>query len=241
MVSVAASGAARSSQQPPSITAAPNCSNSPPSELLVRFTGRMVVPNTIVDIYFDWPRMDEPIAEGTTEEDGTFDVRAFVTAVNPPNPSGGYTIAARQPRRPNDPPVTSLFRVPCPQATTTTQPRQNPTTTTRPSGTTTTTTPPAPVFTPSLTLDPPMGPPGFVATAVGTGWPPGSVTIGLTAGGVPITATADASGAFTTSVLVLPGTSIGQVGVQGTGAGGATATGVFLVVPHSAEPPIWTR
>jgi hypothetical protein len=97
------------------------------------------------------------------------------------------------------------------------------------------------VFEPTLTLTPAVGPPGFVATAVGSGWPAGPVTIGLTEGGQPITAVAAADGGFRVSVLVFPGTSMGPLGVQGTGAGGVTATGTFLVVPRGVEPPIWNR
>ncbi len=193
----------------------------------------MLVVGGEVLLYFDWPRDDRIVARDILDEDFTFDARGVVSPNNPPDPAiGGYVVAARQPRRPNDPPVTTVFRVPCPS-----QPPS--TTTTTP--TTTTTTPPAPVFNPTLTLSPPMGPPGFVATAVGAGWPPGPVTIGVAASGVPITATADAQGGFRVSILVLPGTSLGPVGVQGTGAGGVTAGGTFLVVPTSAGPPIWNR
>lgn len=194
----------------------------------MRFTGTLLVVGGEVLLYFDWPRDDRIVARDVLDEDFTFDATGRVSPDNPPDPAvGGYVVAARQPRLEDAPPVTTVFRVPCPPTTTTT--------------TTTTTTVPPPVFNPTLTLNPGLGPAGFVTTAVGTGWPPGPVTLGWDAGGSPITAVADADGSFSTSVLVLSGTTLGQHGMIGNGLGGASAAGGFLVVPRSMAPPLWVR
>jgi hypothetical protein len=236
VMAMSPSAAAQQPPPTPSVRVTPSCAASRPVELSVRFRGTMLVPGGEVLIYFGWPRDDRIVARDILDEDYTFDARGFVTPENPPDPElGGYQVAAVQPRRPNDI-VTTVFRVPCPSqppTTTTTEPSRPPTTTT--------TTVPPPTVPPTITMTPPMGPPGFVTTATGSGWPPGAVTIGWDAGGDPITAVADAGGAFSVQVLVLPGTSLGQQGLQGAGAGGVSASGTFLVVPHSAGPPLWNH
>jgi hypothetical protein len=213
---------------------APSCADEPPLRLRITVTGVNFGPGDSVRAFFDSGRANQLIGDDTsTGNTGSFVVSDLVTAELDPDPdTGGYVVEvfARQ----AETSVRTPFRVPCPQAPRTT------TTTTRPGPTTTTIEPPQ-VFEPTLTLTPPVGPPGFVATAVGAGWPAGPVTIGLTEGGQPVTALAASDGTFEISVLVFPGTSMGRLGVQGTGAGGVTATGSFLVVPRGVEPPIWNR
>ncbi len=66
-----------------------------------------------------------------------------------------------------------------------------------------------PCFQPSLALDPPIGPPGFVAFAVGTGFPVNSPVValiwqpGLAIPGLPKQFVTDATGAFRVPVLVM--------------------------------------
>jgi hypothetical protein len=228
---------AGSRQQPtpqPSITVAPSCAEQPPLRLRITVTGVNFRPGDSVRAFFDSGRANQLIGDYTsTGNTGSFVISDLVTAELDPDPEvGGYVVEvfARQ----AESSVDRVFRVPCPTA----PPRT--TTTTSPATTTTTIEPPQ-VFDPTLTLSPAVGPPGFVAIAIGTGWPPGPVTIGTEARGRPITAVAGADGSFRASVLVLRGTSLGQLGVQGTGAGGVSATGSFLVVPRGVEPPLWNR
>jgi hypothetical protein len=231
MVTVTAGSAAAAAQQPPSITVLPTCIDQRPLRTRITVSGRNFPPDFDVRAIFDSGRADQDMDRAVTDNDGSFAISDLVTAELDPDPViGGYRIRVDLIQAEES--MTTVFRVPCPQPprTTTTQP-----------GTTTTTTEPPQVFTPTLTIDPAVGPPGFVATATGTGWPTGPVTIGTSAGGQPITAVADSGGGFRVSVLVYPGTSLGQLGVQGTGAGGVTATGTFLVVPRGVEPPIWNR
>jgi hypothetical protein len=229
LVTVTAGAAA---QQPsPSIAVSPNCSNQQPREARISVTGRNFPPDFDVRAIFDAGRANQDMGRDVTDPDGSFAISDVVTAELDPDPViDGYLIRVILIQAEES--FTTVFRVPCPEP-----PR---TTTTTPGPTTTTAEPPQ-VFTPTLNIEPAVGPPGFVATATGTGWPTGPVTIGTSAGGRPITAVADAGGGFRVSVLVLPGTSVGQLGVQGTGAGGVTATGTFLVVPRGVEPPIWNR
>ncbi len=96
-----------------------------------------------------------------------------------------------------------------------------------------------------LKVEPPNGPPGIVVVATGTGFPPNApVSLKWTAG---ITATplvpvvSDATGSFTTQVLVLPRDRIGErrlravASVPGLKVDPVTAK--FLVVASTAAPP----
>jgi hypothetical protein len=232
LVLVAATASA--GQQSPSIRVVPSCTASRPVELSLTISGRGFLPDDTVAVIFDSGRANQTLGTVGTANDGSFDVTAGVTAKNEPDPGiPGYGIDAIA-RRGEDREST-ILRVPCPS-----QPPPTTSTTVPPGSTTTTTTVPSPA-PPTLRMDPPMGPPGFVSTATGSGWPPGAVTIGWDAGGDPITAVADAAGGFSVPVLVLPGTTLGVQGLQGAGAGWVSASGTFLVVPHSAGPPLWNH
>jgi hypothetical protein len=233
LVLVTATAGAAAAQQPPSITVNPSCTDQRPLRTRITVTGRNFPPDFDVRAVFDSGRADQDMGRTVTANDGGFAISDLVTARLDPDPAvGGYRIRVDLIQAEES--LSTLFRVPCPRPPRTT-------TTTTPPGTTTTTTEPPQVFTATLTITPSVGPPGFVATATGAGWPAGPVTIGTSGGGQPITAMAGADGSFRTSVLVFPGSSLGQLGVQGTGAGGVTASGTFLVVPRGVEPPIWNR
>lgn len=103
---------------------------------------------------------------------------------------------------------------------------------------TTTTSVVVPPITPgaALTISPKLGPPGFVAQAIGTGFPAGPVELVWTPGIGRTIATAGPDGAFTTQVLVFPKDRIGPRILVATGAGGASANAPFLVVPPTVQP-----
>jgi Tol biopolymer transport system component len=96
---------------------------------------------------------------------------------------------------------------------------------------------------PTIVVDPAIGPPGFVTSAIGTNFPPGaSVTltwsVGLTASMPPVVA--DAAGTFTVQVLILPRDTLGPRILAGTftaSGGGSAASQPFLVVPGTDQPP----
>lgn len=114
-------------------------------------------------------------------------------------------------------------------------------TTARPGTTTTTTSPtvtiPIPPPTPgvSLVVDPPIGPPGFVTMAHGSGFPAGPVTLVWSPGIGATSAIAAADGTFTVQVLILPHDFLGPRALVASG-GGASAGAAFLVVPASVQP-----
>src|SRR5579864_8092199 len=109
-----------------------------------------------------------------------------------------------------------------------------------------------PCFMPSLALDPAIGPPGFVTTAVGTGFPPNS-TIVLLNWMQPDIASPPAAvvlrtlpdGSFQYPVLILYHDIIGPRTLQaivanpnGANAGAAIeADAPFLVTPGRSQPP----
>ena len=96
---------------------------------------------------------------------------------------------------------------------------------------------------PTIVLDPPIGPPGFVTRATGSNFPPGATvsltwTAGLTATMPPVVA--DASGGFAVQVLILPRDALGPRFLAGTftaAGGGSAQSGLFLVVPGTGQPP----
>jgi hypothetical protein len=233
-------GASAVAQQlAPEISVKPECTRTQPRNLVITVSGRNWDPQSRVFVRFDTTREpSQPLGVAPVQSDGSFTLRVNdppLTADRPPDPSiRGYEITGIEGEFTT---ATTVLRVPCPTApTTTTTTRPPPSTTT-----TTTTTPPQPIFTPTLTLNPGIGPPGFVATAVGAGWPPGAVTLGWDAGGAPIAAVADAGGNFSVPVLVRPGTTFGAHAMSGAGGSGVTASGGFLVVPRGMAPPLWVR
>jgi hypothetical protein len=107
-----------------------------------------------------------------------------------------------------------------------------------------------PCFQPSLALDPPTGPPGFVPFVVGTGFPAnGQVVVlrwtpGLTIPGLPVKLLTDGNGAFRVPVLVMYHDILGPRQLQaivpnpyGPNAGAAVeAEAPFLVTLGRAQP-----
>jgi hypothetical protein len=124
-----------------------------------------------------------------------------------------------------------------PSITATTKPVGKATTTTRAPATTVppvvTIPPPVPGVT--LTVTPAIGPPGFVALARGTGFPPGPVALAWAPGVGTFTATVAADGTFETQVLVFPRDRLGSRGLVAT-SGTASGSAPFLVVPNSVQP-----
>lgn len=123
------------------------------------------------------------------------------------------------------------WTIPCPVGPTTTI---APTTTTiRPDVSTTSTT--APVAAAELFVEPALGPPGFVTSVRGVGYPPGPVTVRWTGGVGQVTATAAADGTFSVPLLVLPNDRLGQRSVVAE-AGPVSLERPFLVVPGTVQP-----
>jgi hypothetical protein len=87
-----------------------------------------------------------------------------------------------------------------------------------------------------LSLNPGVGPAGFVTVVTGTGFPPNSDVV-VAWQGPPGTATAhtDATGLFTVGLLVMPNDDPGPRSAVAPGFPGVAAP--FLVVPSSVQPP----
>lgn len=107
-----------------------------------------------------------------------------------------------------------------------------------------------PCFQPAVALDPPIGPPGFVTYAVGTGFPPNASIVVLNwedpalRSPLPVTIKTDASGAFQIPILVLYHDLLGPRHLRaivanpfGDRAGSAIeADAPFLVTPGRSQP-----
>jgi hypothetical protein len=107
-----------------------------------------------------------------------------------------------------------------------------------------------PCFQPSVALDPPIGPPGFVSTAVGSGFPANSTIVVLNwqspalRSPLPATIKTDANGAFKVPILVMYHDLLGPRLLQaivanpfGDRAGSAIeADAPFLVTPGRSQP-----
>lgn len=100
-------------------------------------------------------------------------------------------------------------------------------------------TPPQPrVFNPALKLNPPLGPPGFVTLALGTGFPPGSTvklvwSVGISA---PTNAVVAGNGTFAVQMLVFHRDRLGPRDLVATGPGFAPVKAAFTVVPGTQQP-----
>jgi hypothetical protein len=108
-----------------------------------------------------------------------------------------------------------------------------------------------PCFQPSVALNPPIGPPGFVTSVVGTGFPPNSPIVDLNwarpalSSPLPKVITTDANGSFSYPVLVFYHDGIGPRVIQaivanpfGDQAGSAIeADAPFLVTLGRPQPP----
>ena len=95
---------------------------------------------------------------------------------------------------------------------------------------------------PKLKLDPPLGPPGFVTKAIGSGFPPnvaGAALVGSRASG-PGPCGRTTKGAFEVSVLVFPQDQSGERVLRATPVSKGRFTKVdakFLCVPGSVQRP----
>lgn len=103
--------------------------------------------------------------------------------------------------------------------------------------------PPTPP-TPAVQLQPPVGPPGFVTLAIGTGFPPGTpVTLDWSPGinaRSSLTVIPDGAGGFRLPVLVFHRDLLGPRKLRASFAGGgpsSEAEAEFLVVAGRAQPP----
>ena len=233
--------------QSPDLEFDPPCAGSTTSE--VRVTGRFFQPFSrgYVDVNNDG---SEEVGRLPIDGRGTF---SGVVAVAPSRTS-------REVRgRDLDQNVRVETWPACPPATTTTASSTTvPDTTTAPPtndpvpvDTTTTTLPvdapgtpvtvpptvelPPPTVGATLTVGPELGPAGFVTGAVGTGFPPGPVTVTWSPGIGTTTAIVGPDGTFTTRVLVFPNDRLGPRALIAT-AGATTAYDAFLVVQSTVQP-----
>jgi hypothetical protein len=108
-----------------------------------------------------------------------------------------------------------------------------------------------PCFQPSVSMNPPLGPPGFVTTVIGTGFPPNSKLVDLNwaspslASPLPKVVMTDARGGFSFPILVLYHDGTGPRTIQaivpnpfGDQAGSAIeADAPFLVTLGRPQPP----
>lgn len=183
-------------------------------------------------------RPDDSVSLRT--ESGTELVRsaeAVFTVPCPPTPTTRPTTTTTT----EPPPTTATTEAPVPTPTTATT---TPGSTTTTSTTTTTATAPPPPLAPALELVPPLGPTGFVTTAVGTGFPPDvDVTLTWDPGIGTSMVRTDAGGNLNTPVLVLPNDVIGPralVAAVPPVPGLEVAPVVpapYLVVPGTVQPP----
>ncbi|MBW3615359.1 MAG: hypothetical protein KY439_08645 [Actinobacteria bacterium] len=94
---------------------------------------------------------------------------------------------------------------------------------------------PPPTAGASLTLTPPLGPPGVVTLAAGAGFPPGPVTLAWSRGLGTTFAMAGPDGTFAVGMLVFPKDRLGPRTAVASG-GGVSANAEFLVVPPTVQP-----
>lgn len=98
------------------------------------------------------------------------------------------------------------------------------------------------IYHPSVILQPPLGRPGFVTTAVGTGFPPNTQVTLSWSQGVPVVfspVVADASGNFSVVILIFVHDQLGprQLAARPVVAGAfPEADGPYLVVPGPGQP-----
>jgi hypothetical protein len=196
-----------------------------------------------VDIFFDDNQPNVQIVQ-LDDQGGSFSQELDVAA-SPPPPNTTHFVRAVQDSaafgdapQPNTKVETGPVSVTCPYPSSTPAPP-----TTRTTVTTLTTPNAPPTLTPTtpqsnatLTVDPPVGPPGMTTLATGGGFPPGPVTLVWQPGLGTTTATAGPSGTFQVWVLILPNDILGsRVLIATSGATGARAG--FLVVSGSDQPP----
>ncbi len=219
----------------------------------ITITGTMPVdpnqPNPAVDIVFD-DGTGNPVVVQVSDAGGHFSVTLSIPEYPPP--PNAHTIRGYQDSSslgstpsPNSSVTTNAVSVTCPYApppTTTTPPtsQNTPPPTRKVPGTTATPGTPGPSGLGgkpvTLTVDPPIGPPGQTTLATGTGWPPGPVTLVWRSGLGSFNAVADANGNFQIYVFVMPRDEVGPRNLVGT-EGTVTAQAAYLVVPDTVQPP----
>jgi hypothetical protein len=214
----ASPGSAAAAAPPPVMAVVPTCEragSTQPSELVVTYSIEVIARNLgpyAVSVVFN-PGPAQQVFPEQPDESGSLDQVIHPTAV----PAGTYTIEVQDL---DDVPMTSTrFLVPCPP------PPPSPS----PSPTPSRFTPPPRVLNPTLTLTPVVGPPGTIVTARGADFPANvSVQVSWSLGIVSTASaviTTDASGAFTTRVLVYPHDTLGT----------RVMTAVSLTPPKSSQ------
>lgn len=221
----------------PTLTLDPSCSTAGTAQTLT-VTGAGWGPGFAVTVTYDVP------STTTTKTVNAGKDGAFTVTFDVVPPDRDVVVRAEQGRTESD--VRATWpRCPPPGVTTTTTTTTTipsittTTSTTAPTGTTTTTSPvvtiPPPLPGVTLTVTPALGPPGFVATAHGSGFPPGPVVLAWTPGIGTFTATAGATGTFDVAVLVFPRDRLGPRQLVAT-SGTVAASAPFLVVPSTIQP-----
>lgn len=248
LLAAASPAGAAAAVLPPSLALRPNCGSPGPGPLpiplpspgsrpgyTIEVIGRGLPPGE-GDVVFDAAGSRQSFAE-TTDAGGGLDVVVHPLAV----PAGVYAVEVESFQQ-ESVVARAVFVVPCPPA-----PSPSPTPTAAPSGPGPSPPPgrPSPtplVLNPTLTLTPAVGPPGTVTVAHGSDVPIQLAWSQGIAGTTTAAPAADGSGAFTTTVLVLPHDELGArvltaVSVQPPNSslfGFASAS--FLVVPGAVQP-----
>lgn len=206
----------------------------------IEVIGRGMPPNDQADVIFN-PGGQQQAFAGSTDEGGAIDVVIHPITV----PAGTYVVQVRPYTTTGlfalpGPPVSTMFLVPCPPP-----PPPAPSPVASPSVPQRTGPPPR-VLNPTLTLTPAVGPPGTIVVARGAEFPPMvPVQLGWNQGIAGTTlapVTTDASGAFTTTVLILPHDELGTRVLTAVSAPPINsalfgfASAFFLVVPGEVQP-----
>ena len=211
--------AAAAQPSPATIVLRPACG---PSGSAITVEGAQFNPFTAVLITFDAGIGGRPESFPA----GTDGFGRFEVVIQPSvRPDGAHVVRADDFKRRE---ATATFVIPCTSVPDTT--------------TTSTSTPPVPSVPPSLTLEPPMAPPGFVTYAVGRGFAPHTPVelVWLVPGWGTVRVrdvTTGEDGGFREPVLVFHREPIGPRQMIATGvADPPTARASFLVVPATSQP-----
>ena len=202
-------------------------------------------PNVVTVIFF---RLTQVVARTnvTVRPDGTWRVDGWAVPAQPAAPPGTYTVRGIDRQRAE---VSLPWTVPCVAPPTVTPPKppdtpvRNPDPPRQPDPPIITdppivTVPPTAAAPPVIACSPCLGPSGFVTQLTGSGFPAGAtVTLRWAPGLGDKVVVADAAGAFSTQMLVMPGDTLGprQASAEVAG-GGPKATTPFLVVPLTVTP-----
>ncbi|HEY7201973.1 MAG TPA: hypothetical protein VIC57_17255 [Candidatus Dormibacteraeota bacterium] len=250
LAAVAASPSVQAATAPAFIVLRPSCGpagqglpSPPPSPgtgpvYTIEVVGRGLPPGE-GDVVFN-PGTRQQSFGSTTDSGGNLDVVIRPTTV----PAGTYAVEVESFHL-ESVVARALFQVPCPPTPPPATPTPSPS---RPASPTPPPrfTPPPRVLNPTLTLTPAVGPPGTVTVAHGTDFPP-NIAIQLAwsqgiAGTTSPSVVSDGTGAFTTTVLVLPHdelgtrvlTAVSLVPPDSSLLGFASAS--FLVTPGAVQP-----